>query len=36
MVLKSTLKKMTRYYWEPEPNVEWLIQLDDEFVENCL
>lgn len=33
LVSKKTLKKMTRYYWEPEPNVQWLIDLDDKFVE---
>lgn len=36
MVAKSTLKKMTRIYWAPEPNVDWLIAIDDKFVDECL
>jgi hypothetical protein len=36
LVSKRTLKKMTRYYWEPEPNAEWLIEIDDKYIEDCL
>lgn len=33
LVRSSTLKKMTRYYWEPEPNIDWLIAIDDKYIE---
>lgn len=36
LVSKKTLKKMTRYYWEPEPNIDWLIAIDDRYIDECL
>lgn len=36
LVSKRTLKKMTRLYWAPETNAEWLIAIDDRFIEECL
>lgn len=36
LVSKKTLKKMTRYYWEPEPNSGWLIAIDDRFIDEAL
>lgn len=36
LVFKQTLKRMTRLYWAPEPNIQWLIEIDDRFIEECL
>jgi hypothetical protein len=47
LVRKSTLKKMSRYYWfgddwpenpdaRKEPSSDWLITIDDNYVEECL
>ena len=36
LVRKSTLKKMSRIYWEPEPNANWLLELEDRFVDECV
>lgn len=33
LVRAKTLKKMTRYYWEPEPNKDWLISIDDQYID---
>lgn len=36
LVSKKTLKKMSAIYWEPEPNAQWLLEIDSRFVDACL